>query len=191
MAGVSAQIETLVDHVENEGRECVLSFILKAARKMRARSCPSGLMGSFRCALFGLVLALLPTNQFPINLGNLLQVFFDQVIVGDPPANLLDLVGGHRTAAAMRLVQSNAQIPHWSVIRDRIYSRDCHTSNTAPSGSREAPLLAGAEAWSGLGAGSARPASKVWRDSLFPPIIHFLSVVRSAMRTSVLTCVST
>ena len=48
----------------------------------------------------------------PVDVGDLLQVFFDLVIVLNPPANLIDLIAWHRATGPMRLVQGHAQIPH-------------------------------------------------------------------------------
>ena len=55
----------------------------------------------------------LPAQQLPVNVGDLLQPLFHLVIVFDPAADLLDLIGGHRAAGSMGLVQGDAQIPGW------------------------------------------------------------------------------
>src|SRR5207302_9886942 len=100
---------------ENEGRECTLSFIRKAARQAgRRRSFPRP-DGSFFRVLPLLGLGLLTAHQFPVDVGDLLQVLFHLVIVLNPPADLLDLIAWHRATRPMRLVQGHAQIPYWPV----------------------------------------------------------------------------
>jgi hypothetical protein len=60
-------------------------------------------------------LVLLPAQQFPVNVGDLLQALFDLMIVLNPTADLFDLLGRHRAANPMRLVQGHTQIPYWSM----------------------------------------------------------------------------
>src|SRR5260370_33336416 len=80
---------------------------------MTESAIPSLLLdGSLSIPLLGLV--LLPAQQFAVNVGDLLQALFDLMIVLDPTADLTDLLGRHRAASPMRLVQGHAQIPYRS-----------------------------------------------------------------------------
>src|ERR1043166_4495319 len=63
-------------------------------------------------ALFLFFLGLETMHQFPVDIGDLLQVLFHLVIVLNPPADLLDLIARHSATGAMRLVQGHAQIPY-------------------------------------------------------------------------------
>src|SRR3978361_755412 len=65
--------------------------------------------------LRGFVLVLLPAQQFPIDIGDLLQTLLDLMVVVDPAADLFNLPGRHCAARSMSLVQSHAQIPYWPV----------------------------------------------------------------------------
>src|SRR5260370_18691222 len=81
---------------------------------MTESAIPSLLLdGSLSIPLLGLV--LLPAQQFAVNVGDLLQALFDLMIVLDPTADLTDLLGRHRAASPMRLVQRHAQIPYRSM----------------------------------------------------------------------------
>jgi len=64
-----------------------------------------------------LPLGLLPfsSKQFSINVGDLLQVFLDAMIVADPEAHLLHLLDGERTAGSATRSQSDGEIPDRTV----------------------------------------------------------------------------
>src|SRR5216684_2606440 len=102
----------LFSQAEKEDREWVLSFIPMNARQLELRSLPSLPDGSPVRFLLRFVYLLLPAQQFPVDVGDLLEMFLHPVIVLDPVADLFDLIGGHRTAGSMGLVQSDTQIPH-------------------------------------------------------------------------------
>ena len=59
----------------------------------------------------GLPGAFSAPQQFAVDVGDLLQARLHTMIVVNPATHLLDLVGGNRRARAVRLVQSDAQIP--------------------------------------------------------------------------------
>ena len=61
------------------------------------------------------VLVLPSAHQFPVDIGDLLQILFHSVIVLDPAADLLDLIAWHRATAPMRLIQGHAEIPYRAV----------------------------------------------------------------------------
>src|SRR5262249_55895678 len=75
----------------------------------------SGWDGSSGCSLLRLAPVLLPSKQFPVDVGDLLQVLLDSMVVLDPTPHLHHLVGGHGSPAAVRLIQGHTQIPHRAV----------------------------------------------------------------------------
>jgi hypothetical protein len=64
-----------------------------------------------------LPLGLLPfsSKQFSINVGDLLQVFLDAMIVADPESDLVHLIEAQCTARGATRPQSDSQIPDRAV----------------------------------------------------------------------------
>src|SRR5260370_13857039 len=82
------------------------------ARQLELRSLPSLPDGSPVRFLLRFVYLLLPAQQFPVDVGDLLEMFLHPVIVLDPVADLFDLIGGHPTFAFIGFVPSATHIPH-------------------------------------------------------------------------------
>src|SRR5207249_1181320 len=83
----------LFNQAEKEGRECVLlSFILKAARQQVDHLSFLDRSRSFLFSRFGLTPVLLPAQQFPVNIGDLLQLFLDPMVVRNPAPDLFQVI---------------------------------------------------------------------------------------------------
>src|SRR5258708_3198283 len=109
--GWARRSDPLFRQAENEGSWCVLSFIPKTARQSRKDPSFHGQNGSFVGSSLGFAFDLLPPQQFSVDIGDLLQALFDLMVVLDPAADLLDLIGCHCAARPMLLVQGHTQIP--------------------------------------------------------------------------------
>src|SRR5258707_3678684 len=82
------------------------------ARQLELRSLPSLPDGSPVHFLLRFVYLLLPAQQFPVDVGDLLEMFLHPVIVLDPVADLFDLIGGPPPARSRGLLPTDTPIPH-------------------------------------------------------------------------------